>query len=602
MFEDANLQESPASAIDLPAANPVRSGTGSVNESLLSSGRARRERFHPQIQGEQLDPNWLKHCLEAAVQSAINRRHIASLFPGSPAALARLAQAELAAGSIENAVDAAVQCIALAKQSASGPGDTYDIGSVFGSVKVLIHCGRRDRISDMLSTFPSHPLLVKVKADLAADARDWMGAMSLLNDISSPEAHSLRGYLYLQLGKPEQALKQLRGAVQSLPSDAKVLMNMAIAFWRLGSSKKAVRFARQAYAVMPGDSEMLLSMLGFLIATGQTDAASREMERLRRAGVVQTPNLLVMRAKISLERNEVARGKALLNQAMHEYRRLGDKGRAAELQGNLTMLRLATAELSGDSARAEIKKALSRNPDSSVLIAIFADLLDTVTMARQLRPYVMSLPNDPTDHLALSARTRLAYLECRFDDASELSHQWSEADHFSVRAATLDFMLKAQVFDDFETAANLAIRALARFRWDPRLANEAAYVLALAGRANVARRALKQVTHWTSILKATSGLVEISDGNIDKGLRLYREAASLADHDADGQVVRALMTLHQTSALHRLGVLSTENRMELLAKALPPIELPEDWEVSPQFRLLYDVARRHEWSWPMVIS
>lgn len=598
MFEHPDLDDSPASAIDLPAASPVRPGTSSVARTFGSQTRTRAR-----SQEENGDPGWLKYCLDMANRSVVKELRFAAQFPESPAALARLAHAELAAGSSKAAIESAIQCVDLVcRLIASEDEDAFDLGSVFGSIKVLMYYRQHDSVAEILGKLPSHSLLTRIRAELAADAGDWEQALSYLSGVSSPESKRLRGYLYLQTGRPDLALTQLRSAAQESPDDAKVIMNMAIAFWRMGSAKKAVRFAKRAQMLAPRDIDVLSGLVGFLIATGRPDTAEHEIATLLKDGVVETPGLLVTRAKIALVQNQVPRGRTLLNRAQQEYRLRGQNQQAAEVQGNLIMLRAFVHELSLDSARTEIGKMLQRNPEIPVLVAIYADLMSTVSMANLLRPYIISLPSDTTDHLALSARARYAYLECRFDDAAELYDLWSRADHFNRDAASQAFLLKAQVFDDFDDAADLAVQALSRFSWTPGLANDAAYVLALAGRPDVARKALKPVTTWTYVLKATSGLVEISDGNIDAGLRLYREAAALAEDDPDSSAVHALMMLHQTCGLHRLGVMTNPNQIALVAMALPQVELPDDWEQLPHFRLLYEIALRHGWNWPMVVS
>jgi hypothetical protein len=129
-----------------------------------------------------------------------------------------------------------------------------------------------------------------------------------------------------------------------------------------------------------------------------------------------------------------------------------------------------------------------------------------------------------------------------------------------------------------------------------------AYVLALAGNVKDARSVLGDVDRSSYLLTATLGLVEIALGRVAEGMAHYRRAAELADKELDGGVVRALMTCHQTLALRRLNLLDRDTLLEVRAGALPPVDLPDNWEDRPEFRLLESVAVRHNWPWPSVLD
>lgn len=130
------------------------------------------------------------------------------------------------------------------------------------------------------------------------------------------------------------------------------------------------------------------------------------------------------------------------------------------------------------------------------------------------------------------------------------------------------------------------------------LANNIAYVLAMSDRANEAIRILSPFVEKDAgfILRATLGMCFLAAGDIDRGMRLYREAAERAEKE--DPYWRSLMTAYQAVIVRQLGLDQSAPGLVLAALSLVPQELPADWEDRPDFLRLHYVCKQHGYDWP----
>lgn len=146
-------------------------------------------------------------------------------------------------------------------------------------------------------------------------------------------------------------------------------------------------------------------------------------------------------------------------------------------------------------------------------------------------------------------------------------------------------------------AVAIADYALNKFPDDRIVANNAAYVLAMSGRAAEAIGILEPLVGEDFILKATLGLAYLADGDIDQGMRLYREAADLAEKV--DPTWRSLMTAYQALIVRQLGITKTKDPETIAALALVPFALPDDWQERPDFVRIQNLCAQHGYNWPL---
>ena len=97
-------------------------------------------------------------------------------------------------------------------------------------------------------------------------------------------AHTARGSLYYQEGKPEAALKDLEIAASLRPDDAAGLDRLGQAYAALDRAPDAVRVLRKAADLAPDDSKTLLHFARALADAGDTEESKTVMERFRSLG------------------------------------------------------------------------------------------------------------------------------------------------------------------------------------------------------------------------------------------------------------------------------------------------------------------------------
>lgn len=97
-------------------------------------------------------------------------------------------------------------------------------------------------------------------------------------------AHSARGSLYYQMGKPEAALADLEAAVALRPDDALSLDRLGQTYSALDRPADAVRVLRQAATLAPDDSKTLFHLARALADAGRPEESKAAMDRFRQLG------------------------------------------------------------------------------------------------------------------------------------------------------------------------------------------------------------------------------------------------------------------------------------------------------------------------------
>jgi tetratricopeptide (TPR) repeat protein len=99
-------------------------------------------------------------------------------------------------------------------------------------------------------------------------------------------AHSERGSLYYQMGKPESAFADLEAAVALRPDDAVSLDRLGQTYLALDRTADALRVLSQAATLAPDDSKTQLHLARALADNGQAAESKAAMDRFRRLGPV----------------------------------------------------------------------------------------------------------------------------------------------------------------------------------------------------------------------------------------------------------------------------------------------------------------------------
>ncbi len=571
-----------------------------ANDAEQFTGRERLPDSETQAELDAAIRSWR----ERAVAEASKMHVAAERYPTSAAASARLANAERLAGNNAGAVEAAEHTFALLARAGSG-ASSIDFAAGVAAARLLANAGYGHKVEELIAELPDLAILQRVRAGIVADRGEFERALQVLGDDDSMAAASMRGYLLLRIGQAQQAIRHLKRAwfSDASGSGADNAINLAVAFWTLRSPAKAISYARQASRAAPGRQDISFKLLNFLLSAGEIDAAKREIDRIKRMRYLEPPEFLFFQAQVALRLAQEKRARRLMREALELAAKAGDTELAAEIEGNIAYLSYSLGRLRSRAAQDEIVSCMCRAPNSLALLELYASLADRVDDATYLARKVADLEAVWNDEVLYEVKTRLAFLECDYSRALTLSEAWLVNDPCDSRAVSLFLMLAGPLFDKWEESSSVAHAALRRFGERSSVVNNIAYALALAGNHRLAETALSGSDVVNFYFKATEGLVQLAKGQIDAGLRLYREAAVLADGEEDGGAARSLMTLHEGMAIRHFRLLDDEDvRSEVIAGSLPPVSLPGDWERRPEFVLLAKIAEFRDWPWPLSVK
>lgn len=533
---------------------------------------------------------------------ASQARAVATQVGDTPAALARLAHASLTAGDVDAAVSAALETFDKLSVLAQ---TTSDIPAAISAAWVLILSDKADLADARLADVSPSPSVTLMRAGLAVDAEESRRALSLLESSDFPEAHSLRGYVHLKLDDPQRAIRDLRNAWQEGNPSPDVAANLATAFWRIGSRRKALKYARTASRLAPGRKDISLMLIDYLIFSNEIEAARSEIRSILAEGIAEAPELMIRQAQIALAMRDTRRALGLLRGAESMARASDELQLASQISGRIALVERYSTQLPRRLALGKVRSLLSQYPEDLNLALIYSALCDRSSMAFGILKVLDEFAHYQPSSDLLPVRAQLARLEGRFEDAADIAAEWSKAQPFDPIAADLSILLRAYVTLDWKSAGRAATSALRRFPRSPYLINNAAYILVLAGRPESAARVMQLMDaddyNTNFVVLATRGLIEISRGDIQPGLKLYRRAAEVAENTADGSVDRALVTLYQGMALRLIGAFDEVSGIAIRAGALPPVSLPNDYGDIPEFKLLQWVCERASCVWPPVL-
>jgi tetratricopeptide (TPR) repeat protein len=498
--------------------------------------------------------------------------------PGSATALARLAQAEQAAGNGDEAIAAARAALAQARRQP-------DQAATLAAIIVLEGTDHARDAEDELDRLTVDGPLGVVHARLAADRGAYEEALRRLGSHDSSDAWALRGWINLKQREFRAAIACFRRTMRIAGPSPSVLTNVGLAHAALGERKRAIAETRQALFLVPSQTNRVgFNLASYYLAGGEFEGALAIVRSLQeqRPRDIQ-PLFAEARIHLSMGRTEQAqRPLRRARTALWAY--LTDVERA-ELEANLAFLEWHLDGLSTRAAAAKVIRELQRIDYRSlriagmlpVLLPHFSDVGLFNTLLAQLRK---AHPREPLDALEVHR----AVLERRFDDAADHAARWARQSVFDAEPAITATLLLCDVACDFESAIEIGRLALRRTPAATVLQNNLAYALALAGRPDDARRHMPVGDTPHEI--ATRALIALRAGNVEAARRGYTAAFSAAKASRD-PVLPALVALHTHMAFEDFAPVA--DRPHAVVEG---VTMPDAWEDDRRFAVALTMMQK----------
>lgn len=499
------------------------------------------------------------------------------------------------AGAIETAHHALQLCLEVAQ------GHHSDSFGARLAIEILLRAGRLEDVLTYAQTLPiSAHLRLEIGAVLAGKHR-FEDACSFIQEVAVPERSSIEGYILALKGDYHAATSHLREALRRNPNDADSALNLSISLLALGARKKARAAAEQARSVGQGRADVWLHLLELVLADGEIDRAEREIDVLLRQGVELSARLLVIQARVELARKDISAAIRTLDRARLKAEQDGDTETLAEVSSNLLRIRATNDRISREDAWDDLESLLSRYPENEIVVLNLAQLAWSRRNADTLRRALDSAGSQMSRVNRSYVSFQIATLEGDTTKAADYADEWLKLEPHNDHARAAVLIALGIGEERWQEASVLARQLLASGEGDSNSLNNAAYVLAMAGMADIAVETLEPLARESFILRATLGLAHLAAGNIVLGMKLYRQAADEAEGRPDDS--RSLMTAYQALIVRQLNLQQDEEQNRMIsALALPPYPLPEDWEENPEFLRLYAVAQRNGYEWPLAVS
>lgn len=472
---------------------------------------------------------------------------LADAYPHSSLALARLAQAAQSVGDRDRACAAARAAI----RAAGGAREGASSHSRHAAALVLAANGAEDA-SQALAQDPSAGAAV-IRASLAVESGDIGAAIKELDEADGAMARAMQGWLLLPT-EPAKGVTALRAAVREGLRSPDVLVNLGCGLAALGSLRKAIRVTREATALSPGDVNAAYNLSLYLNHDGRNDEALAELDRIARVRPDEA-GLALRRAWAHVHfADDATAALRHLKEARERLRFTGTVQASAEVEASIAFLELKLGQRSAASAKTALWKRLpSSGPSPEVVLmlaAVLGEPSDVPELTRLLR--------EAGHALSVSQRavqeSRLDALQERIPDAvgHALLAVAADADNAGVLGHALSLI--GESAGDYQAAAELASRYRKRVV-EPRLANDMALVLALAGQPDRAVAVIREAGGARALPfgGATAALVDLAAGRIEAGLKGYADAIRKVRGVGDPELAD-LIDWRRRLAMLQLGV------------------------------------------------
>jgi tetratricopeptide (TPR) repeat protein len=516
----------------------------------------------------------------------------------SSTTLAALAQTHAALGDTEDAVDAAREAIEKSLGVSTDGAFWLDPSSTRIAVEILSRYGHIEYAYEMLGRAPIPASLCVTFAAAASALGKHEEAESALAPYDDNWAvQAFRGYLYASCGRYAEAVHHLRQAVSAEPEDVDSLLNLAFSLWRLGSVQKATRVAYRATRTAPGRKDLSLLYLDLLLAAGNSDKATQEIMQLKSRKVVPDARFLEAQARTFILKDDMSKAIALLASAGEAAKQEGDETTEGRVRSNLVRFKYLDGRLKYDKASQELAALVTQFPSNDTVVVNYAEVANRRHEAPLLRSALSQIKDSTSEIRYAYLRHQIAVLEGDNDAAASAAEDWFDLEPENAMAAAAAVIAIGIGLGNWDKAVVVAEHALDHFPDDRSVVNHSAYVLAMSGRAKEAIQILEPVAYDNFVLSATLGLAYLADGDVGRGMRLYRNAADMAEKIEP--TWRSLMTAYQALIVRQLGLDRTLPQEMIDALALVPVPLPDDWRDRPDFLRVHTICVKNGYDWPL---
>lgn len=508
-------------------------------------------------------------------------RTLAERHPESPTALARLAAAEFAAGHRVSAE------LAATKVLESG---SFDAPALVVATHVFVSLGEFAdaeravrRVHSSASNDEQRSAAASIGARVSLNFRPPEEALGLLHDCDDPAGLTLRAWTLSKIGRPADAVRDLRASLKALPDNPIAWHELSYAHTLLGSHTKALKASLTASHLAPADMTVVASLVALLVMKEQfTDAigaidriASRRPDNLR---------LIRLQAAVQSQSGDIPGALRRLRRAMRTTawsRAELTEREELQLDARLLSLFLQQAADGQDRATREAVAALKRCGYRSLDIACFvADTTSSVSDLEVLeRAYAeLSGPHEEVSPL-LGIESTIEYLRFDFDASTEAAVERARLQPCSEAAQMRASYMLSMSAGNYEQAARIGHNGIRLGLRNPVLRNNTAFALAMAGDTEAAERMLPAIDEAPLSL-ATAGLISIVNGNVRDGEAMYDECATyMRAHGMNDSANQAEMHKYLARAVAGLPIppdalepfsklVKTDARYALIRKAL----------------------------------
>lgn len=545
-------------------------------------------------------------AIEAALRASSERdRDRAKLhaenFPNSTS-LAALAQCHAALNEEVEAINAArlaLESSVVLSDDSDVPKCVTDPSSARIAADVMLQFGMASEAYGLLSEAEGSESIALTKATLALDLGLHDRALMAIDGFDGPMFDAFRGYLFAFEEKYQRAIPYLRAALRMAPDDVDSALNLSVSLWNIGAHRKATTTALRASRIAPGRKDVSMHYMELLLAQGETDKLASELRHLRAQGVVPDAQFLVLEGRLLLATGAQRKAVTVLERALEQARKEHDRTEEGAIASNLVALRYELGRIDRSRMAQELERLLDEFPDNDAVAVNFVRVADHRSHAGKLRRALNRVSDATTPTRRAFLSHHIAFLEGDNEAAGAAALEWFESERDNPHAAAAALVAIGIGLERWSEAEAIANYARANLPPEPALVNNVAYVLAMVGRAKEAIDLLKKRVAADDgfVLRATFGLAHLATGDLDQGMRLYREAAERAEKD--NPAWSALMATYQALVVRQLGLDKSSPEVVLEALALAPRALPDDWEDRPDFLRLKTVCDRNGYPWPL---
>jgi tetratricopeptide (TPR) repeat protein len=341
----------------------------------------------------------------------------------------------------------------------------------------------------------------------------------------------------LTLGKPKEAISNLRIAARSDVRSPAIYQALGVAYLMGGDAKGAERSFKTALALAPEMREAVLALANVLLQHGRT----KDLIALLLGYLGRRPNDITARGILSEGYSRQEQYGEARQQLMTALRYvLGDSANDKKLRAQLFNNIGSCFDRQGDIQWAMHWTQRSIDVDPQFNAIPYHNLASQYARKNQFEQALRILENCktifPQDRETVPRIASVLVELKRIHEAIELLRE--EINTGNAAASTYGNLGSyfTELRHDFETALHVLSDGLMRYPRSPKIVNNLAYTLLMAGRHVEARELLTSAGIDAKTLKlddrvaltATWGLLYLWEGDISTGRLHYEEAAEIA--------------------------------------------------------------------------